>query len=69
MRIRLDIDTADAFDYELHGKPKYSVGKLRELLSQEIIQLKLDKDEKALLKTSANHVKAVMKVFDGMKIK
>jgi len=36
---------------------------------EQIIQLKLDKDEKALLKTSAKHVKAVMKTFDSMKIK
>jgi len=34
---------------------------------EEILTLKLDKDEKALLKTSAKHVKSVMNVYDKMK--
>ncbi len=34
---------------------------------KEIVELKLDADEKALLETSAKHVRAVMEVYDGMK--
>jgi len=33
---------------------------------EEIIELDLNADEKALLETSAQHVRDVMKVLDGM---
>ena len=42
MRVKLEIDTFDAFDYEQQGKPKYNVKQLRELLCKEIIELKLN---------------------------
>ena len=35
----------------------------------QVIELALNDDEKALLNASANHVKAVLDVFDGMNIK
>ncbi|HFX18079.1 MAG TPA: malate dehydrogenase, partial [Flavobacteriales bacterium] len=35
---------------------------------EEIIDLKLTDEEMALMETSANHVKAVMKVLDDLKL-
>ena len=35
---------------------------------EQIIELDLNDDEKALLNTSAEHVRAVMKVYDDMDI-
>jgi malate dehydrogenase len=35
---------------------------------EEVLELKLNEDEKALLNTSAEHVRSVMEVFEGMDI-
>jgi malate dehydrogenase len=35
---------------------------------EEIIELKLNDDEMALMQTSSDHVKAVMKVLDDLKL-